>query len=481
MFNRRALCLFLSLVFLISSLPVVAQAQEALSPGQARSVILLISDGMGPNHQFLAEMYAEQVLGIDTYIHTLPYAAYTRTLTVHNTITDSAPAGSSLHAGGLYRNGVINVDENAMTRFTIGHAAQQAGKSVGIVSTARITHATPASVYASVPDRDLENEIAAQMLAFAPEVALGGGIRHFLPEAVGGRRDDGRDLTAEFVGAGYTFVRTGTEFNAVDLANTDHLLGLFTASHMTYEIDRIQQEVDEPSLADMTFAALQILDRNENGFFLSVEGARIDHASHANDAVGVLHDQLAFEEAVRVALEYQAMNPATLVIVTADHDCGGLALGRDNIFSVNVAHLAQYTCSIEYAGRQIADDMGNVDEVLAECGWTFTEAEQAMLAMMPLETEPGETGVADFDMAAGYAANWLHFVMAHSQSVGAQIDFTSWTHTANPVVTFAQGPGAEALSGDIHLQDVAFAMADALGVTFPEPVSCNCELPTAEY
>jgi alkaline phosphatase len=479
MLNRCIQVLFLSLLFVILSFPVMAQ--ETTSSGQARSVILLISDGMSPNHQFIAELYAEQVLGVDTYINTLPYAAYTRTLTVNNNITDSAPAGSSLHAGGLYRNGVINVDEDAMTRFTVAHAAQDAGKSVGIVSTARITHATPASVFASVPDRDMENEIAVQMLDFAPDVALGGGIRHFLPEDGGGRREDGRDLTAEFIEAGYTFVTTGTELNAVDLATTNRLLGLFKGSHMTYEIDRIQQEVDEPSLADMTVAALEILGRNENGFFLSVEAARVDHASHANDTVGTLWDQLAFEDAVRVALEYQAANPDTLVIVTADHDCGGIGLGRDNIFSVNVAHLEQYTCSFEYTLSQLNDDMSNVDEVLAGCGWSFTEEQQAMLDMMPMNTEPGETGVEDFDAAAGYVVNWLHFVMAHSQSEGAQIDWTSWTHTANPVVTFAQGPGAEALSGDIHLQDIAFAMANAMGVTIPEPVSCNCELPAADY
>jgi alkaline phosphatase len=469
---------FLLLLVLSAMFAFSVSAQDA-EPQQARSVILLVSDGMSPNHQFITEMYAEEVLGIDTYINTLPYVGFTSTLTVNNNITDSAPAGSSLHAGGRYRNGVINVDENEMTRFTIGHAAQEAGKSVGIVSTSRITHATPASVYASVPNRDMEDEIAVQMLDFAPDVALGGGVRHFLPDGDGGRRSDGRDLVTEFTEAGYTFVGTGSELGGVDLAATDSLLGLFNSSHMTYEIDRVTREIDEPSLSEMTEAALEILSRNENGFFLSVEAARIDHASHANDTVGMLHDQLAFEDAVRVALEYQAANPDTLVIVTADHDCGGISLGRDNIFSVNVSHLEQYTCSIEYTLGQIEDNPENADAILAECGWNFTAEEQAMLEMMPLDTEPGSTGVADFDMAAGYVANWLHFVMAHSQSVGTQIDYTSWTHTANPVNTFAIGPNAEALSGYIHLEDIAFAMADAMGVTFPEPVSCNCELPAA--
>jgi len=421
------------------------------------------------------------VLGTQTYIKTMPNIAYVETLTVNNNITDSAPAGSSIHAGGRYRNGVINIDENNMTRFTIGHAAQEAGKSVGIVSTARITHATPASVYASVPQRDMEDEIAVQLLEFAPEVALGGGIRHFLPRDNGGRRDDGRDLVAEFVEAGYTFVRTGSEFNALDLANTERLLGLFTGSHMAYEIDRVQQELDEPSLAEMTAAALEMLSRNENGFFLSVEGARIDHASHANDAVGVLHDQLAFEEAVRVALEYQAANPDTLVIVTADHECGGLILGRDNIFSVNIGHLEQYTCSIEYAMSQIGRNPDNAEAILAECGWQFTDADQAMLEMFAPDTAPGATGFMAFDAAEGYVSNWLQYVMSHSQSAGAQIGWSSWTHTAGPVFAFSSGPGSEMLVGNIHLEDIALAMAEAMGVTFPEPVSCNCELPVVEY
>ncbi len=472
----RFLVVCLLFVFAVSSFGVVAQ-----ETAPARSVILLISDGASGNHFHLAELYAEQVLGMQTATNTMPFVAYTRTLTVDDNITDSAPAGSSIHAGGRYRNGVINIDEDLMARFTVAHAAQQAGKSVGIVSTARITHATPASVYASVPQRDMEDEIAVQLLEFLPEVALGGGRRHFLPSDGGGRRGDGRDLVAEFVDAGYVYVANGMEFNALNLAETDRLIGLFTGSHMAYEIDRVQQELNEPSLAEMTMAALEILGRNENGFFLSVEGARIDHASHGNDPIGVLHDQLAFEEAVRVALDYQAANPDTLVIVTADHDCGGLVLGRDNIFSVNIPHLAQYTCSIEYTLGRIGADPENYEQILADCGWQFTEEELAMLAMFPLDTPAGETGFAEFDRAAGYVANWLHFVMAHSVNHGAHIGWTSWTHTANPVFTFAFGPGAERLMGNIHLEDIAFAMADAMGVTIPDPVPCNCELPVVDY
>jgi alkaline phosphatase len=472
MHTRRLSFVFLFVFVLTFTLVVSAQDAE---PQQARSVILLISDGMGPNHQFLAEMYAEQVLGIDTYINTLDTIAYTRTLTVNDNITDSAPAGSSIHSGGRYRNGVINVDEDANTRFTIAHAARESGRAVGVVSTARITHATPASAYASVPDRDLENEIAEQLLDFAPEVALGGGRRHFVPD--GGSREDGRDMVAEFTDAGYTYVSTGSELAALDLSETDMLLGLFKGSHMTYEIDRVQQEIDEPSLAEMTTVALEILSRNENGFFLQVEAARIDHAGHANDAIGTLHDQLIFEESVRIALDYQAANPDTLVIVMADHETGGLGLGRTNIFSVNVAHLEQYECSIEYALSQVADDFSNAEEVLADCGWTLSEEEQAMLAMFPLDTEPGETGFLPFDEVEGYPGSWLHYVMSYAQARGAEIAWTSWTHTANPVTTFSSGPGSEMIVGDIHLEDVAFAMRDAMGVTFPEPVSCMCELP----
>jgi alkaline phosphatase len=471
----------LFVVCLLSIIVASSFSAAAQDAAPARSVILLISDGASGNHFHLAELYAEQVLGVQTATNTMPFVAYTRTLTVDNDVTDSAPAGSSIHAGGRYRNGVINIDEDLMRHFTIGHAAQQAGKAVGIVSTARITHATPASVYAAVTQRDLEDDIAVQLLEFQPEVALGGGRRHFLPRDGGGRRGDGRDLVAEFVDAGYTYVANGTEFNALDLAETDRLIGLFTGSHMSYEIDRVQQELDEPSLAEMTQAALEILSRSEDGFFLSVEGARIDHASHGNDPIGVLHDQLAFEEAVRVALDYQAAHPDTLVIVTADHDCGGLVLGRDNIFSINIPHLEQYTCSVEYTLGRVGANPENYEQILADCGWQFTEEEQAMLAMFPIDTQPGETGFAEFDRAAGYASNWLHFVMVYSANRGAEIGWTSWTHTANPVFTFASGPGAERLTGNIHLEDIAFAMADAMGVTIPAPVPCNCELPVVNY
>jgi hypothetical protein len=130
----------------------------------------------------------------------------------------------------------------------------------------------------------------------------------------------------------------------------------------------------------------------------------------------------------------------------------------------------------------LAPDPENYEQILADCGWQFTEEELAMLAMFPLDTPAGETGFAEFDRAAGYVANWLHFVMAHSVNHGAHLRPGRAGRTPPPpVFTFAFGPGAERLMGNIHLEDIAFAMADAMGVTIPDPVPCNCELPVVDY
>ncbi len=148
---------------------------------------------------------------------------------------------------------------------------------------------------------------------------LGGGRRHFLPTTDGGRRTDGRDLLVEMRDAGYTYVSTGSELAGVNLAGTDKLFGIFNSSDLNYELDRVNGDLNEPSLADMTGAAIDILSRNQDGYFLMVEGGRIDHALHGTNAKRALEDTLAFDEAIATAVSKVNLDD-TLIVVTADHD-----------------------------------------------------------------------------------------------------------------------------------------------------------------
>jgi alkaline phosphatase len=220
---------------------------------------------------------------------------------------------------------------NGLAVTTILELAKAAGRSVGAVTTTRVTHATPAATYAHICHRDLENDIAAQVvpggagfnvaLGAGVDVLMGGGRKHFLPDTVtGGYRTDGRDLMAELSAKGYAVATDRAGFDA--LPASGRLIGLFTASHMSYELDR--DPAQEPSLAEMTLKALSALSKNPQGYFLMVEGGRIDHALHETNAVRALQETVAFDQAIASALAFaRAGDPAlanTLVVVTADHD-----------------------------------------------------------------------------------------------------------------------------------------------------------------
>ena len=337
-----------------------AMSANTVSAAEAKNIIFFLGDGMGPVTQTAARIYAGEKAGLDvpeTYklaMEQLGYAARIKTYSEDAQTTDSAPGMSSYMTGLKSKNEVISMTADTNPNDADGAAYQTNGDSTcpetgnglpvetlletlkaknystGVVSTTRITHATPATTYAHVCNRNAENTIATQMVPSGAgynsklgsdgiDVVLGGGSRHFLPSTAGGRRTDTRNLVEEMETAGYTYVTTGTELSAVNLASTDKLLGLFNSSDLNYELDRVKSEIDEPSLAEMTTAAIQVLSRNETGYFLMVEGGRIDHALHGTNAKRALEDTLAFDAAIQAALENVDLEN-TLIIVTADHD-----------------------------------------------------------------------------------------------------------------------------------------------------------------
>lgn len=453
------LLLVVTLVLAVTPSLSTSHAQDA----EAQNVILLIGDGMGINHVRAAEIYAAEVLDQELAISGINQRTTTTTYSLSSQVTDSAAAGSSLHSGYKFENGAINVLPEGDYTFTIGQAAQAAGKSVGIVSTTRMTHATPASVFGHVENRDLENELAAQMVEFEPTVALAGGSRAFLPEDADGRREDGRDLVQEMVDKGYTYASNAEELAAVDAAETDKLLGFFNSSHLSYELDRINQNLNEPSIASMTSKALDILSKNEDGFFLMVEGGRIDHAAHAWDPKGMIYDMLAFDDAIEVALDFQAANPDTLVIVTADHETGGFGLGRYTGYGSAIPSLEPITCSLEYYNALLTAD--NAVEVAEDCGIMLSDEDKELLAQHPADMSMEELE----DVQGGYAWSWGHFVVSDAVSEQAVVGWTSWSHTGQPVITFTVGPNAEMFTGDLDNTDLPKMIVDFMGLTLEEP------------
>lgn len=319
----------LLVVALLANILVAAAAGQGSRPvapapeGVAKNVILFIGDGMGHAHRQAA---AFQAYGIDGLLamDRMPALGLSETSSSDNMITDSGAGATAIASGVKTYNGAIGVDPEGNPVVTILELAQQAGKATGLITTTQISHATPAAFAAHVPDRGMMDEIASQLLEHRVTVLLGGGESQFLPvEVIGhypqpGDRTDGRDLTAEAQAAGYVYTWDEATLKAVNTVTTRRLLGLFG--------DQGMKRPHSPSLALMTQKAIEVLSRDRDGFFLMVEGGQIDWAAHGNDAVNAIGDTLALDEAVKVGLKFAQEFKQTLVIVTADHETGGMAI-----------------------------------------------------------------------------------------------------------------------------------------------------------
>jgi len=297
------------------------QVQAAPRTAAPKNVILLIGDGMGAAETTLARLSlgkADSALAMDS----MRYAALVKTHPAdvgdaRGILTDSAAAATALATGHKTKNGMLGVLPDGKRVRTILEAAKAQGKSGGLVTTVTITHATPAGFAAHVDSRGDEATVAVQYLDGKIDVLMGGGEAFFMPQkAEGSKRKDDRDLLAEFRAAGYTVARTREEMLA---APRGRFLGLFNKGYM-------QTKPPEPSLAEMTHKALDILSANQKGFFIMVEGGQIDSAGHANDTPNSVKQTLDFDAAIAEALDFARKRGDTLVIVTADHETGGLAI-----------------------------------------------------------------------------------------------------------------------------------------------------------
>ncbi|KAL8620066.1 hypothetical protein ACOMHN_015348 [Nucella lapillus] len=328
--------------------------------GVAKNVILFLGDGMGVSTVTTGRILAGQLEGqngeeFKLSFDSFPNVALSKTYNVDHQTPDSAGTGTAYLTGVKTNMGVVGVDAHALKGncqssvnahlTSILDWSMGKGKSTGVVTTTRVTHATPAATYAHTPHRDWEGsvplgqtpckDIAAQLVEDNPDinVVMGGGRRGFLPNNtntdpedgwVTEGRKDGRNLielwsqTQKDKSRKHRFVWNQTEFDAVTPENTDYLLGLFGSNHMAYEVDRAKDKGGEPSLQEMAQKAIRLLQKNNKGFFLLVEGGRIDHAHHESNAARALHETVAFNEAVKGALE-MVDESDTLVVVTADH------------------------------------------------------------------------------------------------------------------------------------------------------------------
>ncbi|EST09092.1 Alkaline phosphatase [Kalmanozyma brasiliensis GHG001] len=334
----------LGAIMLLALSATAAPGSKRNNGGRQPNVIQLISDGFGPTSETYAREYMQSAKGLAWNV-TLPLdkllVGEVRTRSTDSLVTDSAASATAYSCGLKSVNAYIGVDTDKKPCGTVLEGAKAKGYNTALVTTSRITHATPASYSAHVDDRDAEDEIASQqigryVLGRQVDMLWGGGKRHFLPNTTSpGIRTDGRNLIQEAKeNCGFNIVNNRTDFDALQGGYALKLpsLGLFASSHMAYEIDR--NATEQPSLKEMALTALNGLRQQNTPYFIMIEGARIDHAAHNNDPVGHIHDILQYNEMVQAVVDWVDENaannedePETVVFSVADHECGGLTLG----------------------------------------------------------------------------------------------------------------------------------------------------------
>jgi len=456
-----------TVVLMISCVSVTGLWAASSESAKPKNIIILFADGVASS-QFEVARYASQHLRnqkftiTDTVLKEGSLALITN-YTEDAFITDSAAAGSAMSTGVKTTLGTVAMNPQGKPVETVMEAAKASGKRIGLVSTAAVYDATPAAFSVHAKSRREYASIVDQLFALDPDVLLGAGYDYFLPkDQNGGKRKDGKDVIAAFREKGYDVAR-----NAQDLKNAkgSRLLGLFAEEDMNHEIDR--HETQEPSVGEMAAAAIRVLSQESpNGFVLLIEDENTDKAGHRNDIAALIKDLWAFNEAVEIALAFQQKAPNdTLIIVTGDHETGGLSptyalkdlssIKSKNRFYPDPQHfemVAKITISLEKS----YEDLGKkptaeaLDKLVAEHFPGFhldPDLKEAILNQQVLER------------------NFAYPTpCALSRMVSRQTGIYWGTsgHSAQPVVVGSMGPGAEQLRGYMDNTDFGKIMHSLL-------------------
>jgi alkaline phosphatase len=485
----------------IMLLAACGSAQDQQQPASTRNVILFVGDGLGATQTSLGVQYARLIEKRELNIESLMRdgnTGYALPLPFDSIVTDSAAAATQLATGQPVRNETLGLSPDGYPIETILEWAHQSGLGTGLVTNMRITHATPAAFAVHQGSRyDSEQVLMDDLLQEGDvDVFLGGGARALvpagswvsealpgIPEALDGEsnRDDELNRVEELAGQGYVIVSDSPSLREA-ASHATKLLGMFSANHLPYVLDRRQMNLSTvPTLAEMTSAALDVLSRHDEGFFMLVEGGRIDYAGHANDAGSLLHEILDFDKAVGKGLEFQRNHPDTLVLVTGDHGTGGfsfsdgsfgaaagLSLDSGIVYQTDCCYpptdrleiLFRQNASYPYILQQAGMDPEKLVElVLAHTGleMTMDEAREALV-----RDEQGLARPKDFRPYYSDPDDSATALLGRALSRHIYVVWSTGEHTSDLIPTYGRGPGAENLRGIYPNTHIYSVMREAL-------------------
>ena len=444
---------------ILNSAPIAEKAK-----GDARNVIFLVSDGMSSGTLALADLMLRRRDGkTSNWIKLYDRPGIRRGLmdmaSLDSIVTDSAAASSSWGCGYRINNGGVNWGPNDEEYTPVLKYFKDAGKGTGLVTTTTITHATPSGFGANVPQRGMEEKIAEQYLQRQYDVLLGGGNRFYSQEL----RSDGRDLYADYKNAEYHVVRKKQDLFNVP-KDDKRLLGVFYDSHVPYTLDHINtKEYREtiPTLAEMTQIALNRLSHNRNGFIMQIEGGRVDHAAHGNDVGGLIYDQIAFDDAIGVVVEFAEEHPDTLVIITTDHGNANPGLNgqgpgyRDSNRNFDRIQEFKHTNNWILGGLSEESTTNEIRERVEEATGIYITGKEAVT----LQDSYRGKYEAVYSMM-----NRPWVVMGQILANYTSVNWIGTAHTADYVELAAFGPGSEAIKPFTKNTELFDVMTEAAGV-----------------
>jgi alkaline phosphatase len=432
---------------------------ELPAKGKAKNIIFMVSDGMSHGTLNMADLLLQRKEGrssnwIKLYRENKALRAYMDTASADSMVTDSAAGSSSWGGGVRVNNGALNVGSDGTAYKPILQKFKEGGKAVGCVTTVPITHATPAGFCVSTKSRGSQEDIATMYLDLKFDVMMGGGIEFFDAE----KRKDKRDLFADFAKSGIQLARTKAE---MDNCKTGvPMLGVFHEDGLPYTLD---QKADSglissiPTLADMTRKAIEQLSKNPNGFVLQVEGGKVDWGAHANDVGALLYDQIAFDDAIGVAIEFAEKNRDTLVVITTDHGNASPGLIKSKNVDACFDKIQNFKHTNEwvlYGIRKTDTPQQVIDRLVEAQGYAITKDEATELL----------THYSDLDNDGIYNSYKLPFKrLAQIQQTYTSVGWSGMDHSGEFVELGMFGPGSEALPPFVKNTDLHNFMLKTTG------------------